>query len=417
VGRLFTCIFIDLLGFGLIVPLLTFMALRFDASALEVTFMIASYSFMQLFAAPLWGRASDRWGRKPVLLVSFAATTSAFLMLAFAQSFWVLVAARALTGTLSGDLSAAPAYVADITTPERRAWGMGLLGAAFALSFIVGAGFGGYLSELNVTAMLFDETAQGPDFFFPPLLSAGLSMTAFFFALFFLPESHRVKSAKERATDDEAAGRTLQGRDIWHRIAGYLRAFYYPQLALVTVILFLVGFVFAHMESTLALWADISFGWNARQMGYLFAFAGVIAVIFQAGLLSPLTRRFGEARLVVFSTILLGIGMALVPSATGLGQILAAVACLAAGFGLGNPSIQSLITKLSRPEMAGVALGMGQAASSLARVIGPLWAGFLFESIGPDWPYIAGAGFMALVLILAERLRRQVLSARFARAA
>ncbi len=407
-GRLFTCIFIDLLGFGLILPLLTFMALRLEASPVEVTLMIASYSLMQLFAAPLWGRASDRWGRKPVLLISFAATTTAFLMLAFAQSFWVLVAARALAGALSGDLSAAPAYVADITSPERRARGMGLLGAAFALSFIVGASFGGYLSELNVTAMLFDETATGPDYFFPPLLSAGLSMSAFFFALFFLPESHNIKSKAERADAADAARAAVQGRGIGDRIMASLRALHYPNLFLVTVILFLVGFVFAHMESTMALWADFAFGWTAREVGYLFAFAGIIAVIFQAGLLGLLTRLFGEARLIVLSAILLGSGMALVPGATGLIQILVAVACLAAGFGLGNPSIQSLITKLSRPEIAGVALGMGQAASSLARVIGPLWAGFLFQQIGPDWPYIAGACFMALVFFLALHLQRRV---------
>lgn len=411
-ARLFTCIFIDLLGFGLIVPLLTFMALRLEASPLEVTVMIASYSLMQLFAAPLWGRASDRWGRKPVLLISFAATTTAFLMLAFAQSFWVLVAARALAGALSGDLSAAPAYVADITTPERRARGMGILGAAFALSFIVGASFGGYLSELNVTAMLFDETATGPDYFFPPLLAASFSMTAFFFALFFLPESHKIKSRAERAAAVDAARESAQGRSLSDRVVMSLRALHYPNLALVTVILFLVGFVFAHMESTLALWADVAFGWEAREVGYLFAFAGVIAVIFQAGLLGPLTRRFGEARLIVFSAVLLGSGMALIPSATSILQVLLAIACLAAGFGLGNPSIQSLITQLSRPEIAGVALGMGQAASSLARVIGPLWAGFLFQQIGPDWPYIAGACFMALVFVLAENLRRRVLNGR-----
>ncbi len=409
-ARLFICIFIDLLGFGLIVPLLTFMALRFEATPLEVTAMIASYSLMQLFAAPLWGRASDRWGRKPVLLISFAATTTAFLMLAFAQSFWVLVAARALAGALSGDLSAAPAYVADITTPEKRAKGMGLLGAAFALSFIVGAGTGGYLSELNVTAMLFDETATGPDYFFPPLLSASLSLTAFCFALFFLPESHKVKSRRERAEDAAVARNRAQGRPLGERIITALRTLHYPNLALVTVILFLVGFVFAHMESTLALWADIAFGWDAQQVGYLFAYAGVIAVIFQAGLLGPLTRWFGEARLVVFASLLLGGGMALVPSATALPQLLLAIGCLAAGFGLGNPSIQSLITKLSRPEISGVALGMGQAASSLARVIGPLWAGFLFQRIGPDWPYIIGALCMALVLVLAEWLRRRVLA-------
>lgn len=407
-GLLFTCIFIDLLGFGLIVPLLTFMALRLEASPVEVTLMIASYSLMQLFAAPLWGRASDRWGRKPILLISFAATTTAFLMLAFAQSFWILVAARALAGALSGDLSAAPAYVADITTPERRARGMGLLGAAFALSFIVGASFGGYLSELNVTAMLFDKTATGPDYFFPPILAASFSMSAFFFALFFLPESHKVKSKTERAAAVDVAREAAAGRSFTDRAMTSLRALHYPNLALVTVILFLVGFVFAQMESTMALWTDVAFGWEAREVGYLFAFAGVIAVIFQAGLLGVLTRLFGEARLIVFSVILLGGGMALVPSATGLPQILLAVACLAAGFGLGNPSIQSLITKLSRPEIAGVALGMGQAASSLARVIGPLWAGFLFQQIGPDWPYIAGACFMALVFFLAEHLRRRI---------
>jgi DHA1 family tetracycline resistance protein-like MFS transporter len=382
---LLACIFIELLGFGIIIPLLPFMALKLGAGPQEVTLLVATHSLAVLLTAPLWGRLSDRWGRKPVLLIAFLGAAGAFLILAFADTLWMLFAARALAGALSGDLVGGPAYISDVSPPERRAKSMGLLGAAFALSFTIGPGLG---------AALAGGDPATADFRTPALLSTGLAVAAFVLGLVLLPESRRPGSAPKAA-----GGRSLR------RIVAEL---HYPNLPLITAILFLIGIVFVSMESTIALWSADALDWGPRQVGYLFTFAGIVAIIFQGGLIGPLSRRFGEARLVVGAAVLLGLGMALVPLSQGLPLLLVAIACLAAGFGLGNPSLHSLISRLSHADRTGGALGLGQAANSLARVVAPPCAGFLFETLGRGAPYVAGAAVMLLVLALAEGLRRRV---------
>ncbi len=385
---LFACIFLDLLGFGIIIPLLPFMALQLGADAQQVTLLIAVYSLSQLVMLPLWGRISDRWGRRPVLLVGFAGILGAFLLLAFADALWMLFLARVLAGALSGDLAAAPAYVADITPPERRARGMGLLGAAFGLAFVFGPAIGGLLAG--------DDPATA-DYRLPCLLAAGLAAAVLVAGFLFLPESRSPQAAAQAAARPPAA--TLRG---WLTQLGY------PHIALITAILFLVGAVFSGMESTLALWGAAVLDWGPRQVGYVFVYAGVVAIVFQAGLVGPATRRFGEARVVVGAAVLLGLGLLVLAQAAALPLLLVAVGCLAAGFGLGNPALQSLISRLSGAERTGGALGLGQATSSLARVVGSVTAGWLFQNLGPSWPYLVGSGLMVVAIALAERLRRRI---------
>jgi DHA1 family tetracycline resistance protein-like MFS transporter len=381
---LFALIFLDLLGFGIVVPVLPFIALHLGASVTEVTSLSAAYSAALLLAAPVWGHISDTWGRKPVLLLAFFGTSVAFSMMAFASAVWMLFLARAFAGLMSGDIAAAPAYVSDITPPEKRARNMGFIGAAFGLAFTIGPGIGGTLF-----AMLPEETA----FRVIPMISAFLSITTLILAAKFLPES---------------LNRHAEGE------GPVTHAFTFKHMTLVVAIVFFISAAFAAMEATLPLWAKAMLGWGPEQVGYLLVVAGVVAVIAQGGLIGPLTRIFGEPKVVILAGVLLFSGMAGIALAEGKMLLIFGIACLAGGFGLGNPALQSLISQLSGRLSAGSALGIAQATSSLARIFGPPSAGLLFEEKGPAAPYVIGAivmlGVVFLAIALLVRLRRDPVS-------
>ena len=216
-------------------------------------------------------------------------------------------------------------------------------------------------------------------------------------AAFFLPEPRR---AKDRAAGEVKAAGTPPQR--------LIAALHFRHIGLIVLIIFLISFVFSSMESTLALWSEVQLAWGPRQVGYLFMFAGVIAVICQGGLIGPLTRRFGEAWVVVGATFVLALGMWGVAVAQSLPPLLFAVACLAAGFGLGNPALQSLVSRLSQTETTGGALGLSQSTSSFARVCGPPLAGLLFERFGHAAPYVFGGLVMMAVVVLAGALRQRL---------
>ena len=355
---LFLIVFIDLVGFGLVVPLLPFYALRFAASPQQLTALLAVYSLMQLFTAPLWGKLSDRVGRRPVLMVSMAASVLAYLWIGSATALWMLFAARALAGACAGNIAAAQAYIADITKPEDRAKGMGLIGAAFGLGFIIGPALGGLLAG-NDPAIADAET--------PAWVAAGLSLLALCGVALLLPES---RPASQRG------GGPSRGR-----LAAILGVLSRSALSRLILIFFLVILAFAGMESTFALWAVGQFGWGPRQVGYVFSYVGVLSAILQGGLIGRLTRLFGEERLLFCGLALIGVGLLTLPFARSLAVLAPAISALAVGMGLTQPSLNSLISRRAGRDEQGEVLGVSQsvAASRECSAL-PLRGSFLASS-------------------------------------
>ena len=362
------------------------MALDLGADVQDVAWLIATFPLMQLVFAPLWGRVSDRWGRKPILLMTFFAEALSLVIIALASQLWMLFAARAIAGIMTGNVPAAEAYVADVTASDRRARGMGFVGAAFGLGFIVGAALGAWLSG----------DPEAPNLQLPTLVAAGGSTLAFLVSIVALRESRATAQPEPEEGELE-----LQ-----------VRALSLPNIGLTIAILFLVGYVVSTLESTFALWAGSTIGWGPRQVGIIFVFAGVVGVACQAFLVGPMARRFGEISVVEAASLLLALGMALVAASAGSGVIYLALALIGAGVGMGNPALQSLISQQSRQDRTGGALGLAQSTLSLARVVGPVCAGFLFVSVGTDWPYIVGAATLAPVLLLSILLSRRMRRAR-----
>ena len=380
---LFLIVFVDLVGFGLVIPLLPFYALRFAASPQQVTLLLAVFSLMQLVTAPLWGRLSDRIGRRPVLIVSMAAAALAYLWMGAATALWMLFAARAFAGACAGNIAAAQAYIADITRPEDRAKGMGLIGAAFGLGFIIGPALGGLLAG--------DDPATA-DVELPAWVAAGLSLLALCGVAAILPESLR------------AEGRRL--RPARSRLASVLGVLRRPILSRLILIFFLVILAFAGMESTFALWATEQFAWGPRQVGYVFAYVGVLSAILQGGLIGLLTRRFGEEHLLLCGLALIAAGLLVLPLARGLAVLGLSVSALALGMGLVQPSINSLVSRRAGPEEQGEVLGVSQSVGSLSRVLGPATAGFFFAQFGRDAAFFWGAALVGLALLTVLKLTR-----------
>jgi MFS transporter, DHA1 family, tetracycline resistance protein len=379
---LFLIVFVDLVGFGLVIPLLPFYAVRFNASPQQVTLLVAVFSLMQMLASPVWGRLSDRIGRRPVLMVSLAASALSYLWLGFADALWMLFAARAFAGACAGNIAAAQAFIADVTPPEKRARGMGMIGAAFGLGFIIGPAVGGIVAGNDFATA---------DLRSPGLIAAALSFVAFLGVIFVLKESRT-----------PAAVQTPRRG----RIGLLVEALNRPVLSRLLVIFFLVILAFAGMESTFALWAMRQFGWGPEQVGYVFTFVGVLSAVMQGGLIGSLTRRFGEERLMTAGLVLIGLGLLLLPFARALPALLLATAALALGMGAMQPSLNSLISRRAGADEQGGILGVAQSVGSLARVLGPMIAGSLFAGLGRSSPFLWGTLLVFLSLCVAWRLPR-----------
>ena len=379
---LFLIVFVDLVGFGLIIPLLPFYAERFGASPQVVTILLAIFSLMSMISAPLWGRISDRIGRRPVLMASMLAAAFAYLWLGFATELWMLFAARAFAGLCAGNIAAAQAYIADVTPPERRARGMGMIGAAFGLGFIIGPALGGIVAG--------NELATA-DLQAPGLIAAGLSFAAFLGVVLFLPESL------------PTAVRARQSRS---RIAVLQSVLRRPMLARLVAVFFLVILAFAGMESTFAMWAMRQFGWGPAQIGYVFTYVGLLSAVMQGGLIGPLSRRFGEEKLMQSGLALIALGLLLLPFASTLPPLIVAVTGLSIGMGAMQPSLNSLISRRAAAEEQGEVMGLAQSVGSLSRVLGPIIAGALFEAFGRNSPFLWGAALVGCALLVSWRLAR-----------
>lgn len=377
---LFLVVVIDLIGFGIIIPLLPFFAEYYQASPFEVGMLMAVYSLTQFIAAPFWGRLSDRIGRRPVLLISLAGAVATYVWLGLANELWVLFAARAAGGFMAGNISAAFAYVADITTRENRAKGMGVVGAAFGLGFIIGPAVGGIMAGSD---------PLNADFQSPAFAAAGLSVIALVLGLFTLKESLSPEIRARLATQPKAT-RSKQFREALNK----------PNIRLLLALSFLSIFAFSGIEATFALWSRRQFGWGPEQNGYLFALIGLLNAAMQGGLIGRMANRFGEANLLLQGAVALTLGIGLIPFASNLWLLILAMMIATYGFSVISPALNSLISLQTNEDEQGGMMGVTRSATTLARVAGPAWAGLLFSVLGMDWPYFGGACVMALVVVL-----------------
>ena len=367
-GALFLTVFIDLMGFGIVIPLLPIYAEHLHATPFAAGLLIAVYSLMQLLFAPVWGRISDRVGRRPVLLTSLTGSAVSYLLLAGAWSLTVLFVARVLAGVAGANIPVAQAYIADVTSERDRARGMGMIGAAFGLGMVIGPALGGALSLV------------GPRV--PELFAAALCLTNVVLAAIRLPESLPPEHRRP------ARGHPLAP-------AALREAFAPAGAATLFAVFFLVTLGFAVLEGTFSLTASHRFGYSGAQVDVLWLYMGAVAVVVQGWLVGKLTRRLAERTLVICGGGALAVGLLLVPATAGAPGLLVAVGLVVAGQGLAGPSLASLISRTTGTGSHGHALGVSQSLSAGARVLGPAGGGLIFDRLGAGAPYLA-AGMCAV---------------------
>jgi len=373
---LFVIVFIDLLGFGMVIPVMPLYAARLGASEAWVGLLSAGYSLMQFVFAPIWGRLSDRIGRRPVLLVSIAMTALAFAMYGAATTFAVLLVSRLFAGAATANIAIARAFVADVTPPEGRARGMGIIGAAFGLGFVLGPAIGGFLSQYALSL--------------PPYVAAALAAANGLAAYFVLPEP------EERSVREEA-------RRV--RFGEFFAEMRRPGIRRLIWIFGLTVLAFAAMEATYALLVTKRYGLDLEHVDYLFAYIGVLIVIVQGGLIGRLTRMYGEKKLLIAGLVLQAVALAVLPfAATTVGLVLA-TAPLAIGSGLSQPSLASLLSRFARADDQGGTLGIGESAAAVGRVIGPVSGTWTFKNVSMAFPYLVGAALMLVGALLGAALR------------
>lgn len=381
----FVTVLLDLIGFGMILPLLPFYAQKLAATPAEIGWLFASYSLAQLVFAPLLGRLSDRVGRRPVLLTSIAGGIGAYLLFASAGTYGMLLLARSLAGIAAANYSIAQAYVADVTPPKDRSRAMGMVvGAAFGLGFILGPALGGLIAHF------FGDRAV-------PLTSAGLGVINLILAALWLRES----------LPPEVRGR-VHGES-WLDPRGVARVWHNAPVRGLMLLFFLVTFCFSMMESTLALFCQARFRFGVAETSMLFVFIGVILVGVQGGAVGPLVKKFGERRLIVAGILLMGAGLLLLPWAPLWWFLLPALALLALGSGVHNPSSLGLLSLLTDDAAQGGTSGVYRSFGALARTLGPVAGPWLFgSSAGIESPFWAAGALMLAALLPARLLLRRI---------
>lgn len=376
---LFLIVFIDLLGFSIILPLLPFYAETFNATPTQVGLLVASYAAAQLVGAPVLGRLSDRFGRKPILVISLTGTFIGFLMLGFANSLAMLFASRILDGFTGGNISVAQAYVTDITDGSNRAKGLGMLGAAFGLGFIVGPALGGMLSVYG--------------FALPAFVAAGLSLISILGVIAFLPES---LSAEARSILMEKEQPRFSLQNLW-------RAINRPRVGPILHVRFFYGLAFSTFQTIFPLYAQYKLGLDARGTGFVLTYVGILVVFVQGFLVGWLASRFNEYRLIFLATLVMTVTLFAWAAAPNTLFVLVILAPLAFAAGTLNTLLNSTLSKAVYPEEVGGTLGLSASLESLTRVISPTAGGFLLGSIGPWAPGLVSGLIMIWTVSYAWR--------------
>jgi MFS transporter, DHA1 family, tetracycline resistance protein len=376
---IFMTVFIDLIGFGIVIPILPLYAKSplFGASPAAIGWLIGSFSLAQFAFTPLLGGLSDRVGRRPVLLFSVLSTSLAFLTMGLAESFWVLLAARIFDGVTGGNIGTAQAYIADVTPPEERAKGLGLIGAAFGLGFIFGPAIGGILSG--------HFGLSGPFYF-----SAALAFVNAVLIYFFLPESLR-----ERSREPIRPGAHFRG---------VFRAVRRPELKPLVLLFFVVTLAFGTYQSTFSLFAEGQYGYTPKRIGYLFAYVGVIGAVVQGGLVGRLVKHVSERALMLAGLVVMAATFFVMPFVAAPGAILVVLGLMSVGGALAGNLLPAQISRRAAGTEQGSVLGVTQSVGSLARFIGPVWGNFLLGAFSPGAPFVA-CGVLAVVALVLSWLR------------
>jgi MFS family permease len=367
-GALFLFCIIDTLGFGILVPLVPYMADRFGVAPQFITPLLGSYSLCQLLAAPWWGRLSDRYGRRPVLMSSLAGACLSYLLLAGARNVWWLLASRMLAGLMAGNIAAAFAYAADVSAPEKRAATLGLIGAAIGIGFTLGPPLGGLLAGADL---------HSANFTVPALVSAGTSVLAILLVRLVLPESHTVTARGAHAgTRPRGSWRLLRER---------------PALALLAGATLVVTYSQSILESIFAIFALHRYGLGPRTVGFLLFGIALPALLMQGGVVRLLAPRLGEVRLARYGVLAYVAGLVTLAQAPTLAVTVIGLVLCGLGLGAYNPSASALASKQSRRDDRGAVMGAYVASASLARVLGPFTSGPLYALLGPAAPFLVGA--------------------------
>jgi DHA1 family tetracycline resistance protein-like MFS transporter len=371
---IFLTIFVNLVGFGIIVPLLPFYAETFGASPLVIGLLFAIFSLCQLAAAPALGDLSDRYGRRPVLIFSLLGTVVSFVMLAVAHSVAMLFAARIVDGLSGGNISTARAYVADVTEPKDRARAYGLIGAAFGLGFILGPAISGVLAPISYTA--------------PIWAAAAVTLVATLMACFWLPETvHRARAG---------VGNPFR---------------YLPELIVrplvrrVLVIDFVYWFAFATFQTTFALFAARRFQFDAARTGYFFAGFGLLGAVIQGGFIRPIVARIGDKTTFMLGLTFSAIGLVAAALAPSVPLFAAALVPMAFGIGFGHPTMATLVSRVARADEQGRVQGAASAVESLGRTLGPVWGNASLQQFGESTPYVSAAVLLLLTMAIAGGLQ------------
>lgn len=372
-------VFIDLVGFGLIIPALPTFAQELKADDFTVGLLIAIYSLMQFLFMPFWGRLSDKVGRKKILITSLCASSVGYLLWGLAaNNLIILFIARAVAGFGNANIAVAQAYIADVTTKETRAKGMGLVGAAFGLGFVLGPAIGGALSAMGMSLAHFGFVALA------------FSLIDLLFTAFCLPEPPKRSNA--------GAERFPMG------VSFYLETLKDSRLRVSLLIFLISTFAFANMEATLILLTNKQFNFTTVQNALMFVYIGVLMVIVQGRLIHGLSKKHGEKKLITVGALLIAVGLIMTPFSSNIPILYVSLALLAFGSGFATPANQSLLSKLAPEDRMGGVLGVGQSLSTLGRIIGPTLGCYLFQTVGMSSPYIVGASAMVAVLLLSFAL-------------
>jgi DHA1 family tetracycline resistance protein-like MFS transporter len=373
---LFITVFVDLVGFGIVLPLLPYYAETYGASSFAVGALSASYSLMQFLFTPVWGRLSDRFGRRPLIMLSLAGSCAGFLIFGLARTLPLLFVGRMVAGIAGAILPTTNAYIADVTTPENRAKGMGLIGAAFGLGFILGPAIGGLLAPYG-----YDK---------PALLASLMAGFNLLFAYFKLPESLNEENRRQA----QSRGFNLQV---------LFEALSHPHIGLLLILFFVVTFAFSNMEATFGLLNEHVYSLTARQTGYLFTYVGLLMSLMQGVVVGRLVKRLGESYCIALGTFTLIFGLGLLPFAPSVPAYLGIITLMAFGAGVNGPSISALLSRSSHEDEQGGIMGVAQSLASLARILGPMWGGYTFDGWGHTWPFISAALLMAVGFLLSLR--------------